>query len=302
MRILFGLILVFASVIAGYCLERGELAVLLQPAELIIIGGATIGTVLISNSRRNLAKLGRALVSLWRHQTYDQSFYFELLRLLYVVLAYTRRSGFPALEDHVDDPEGSPIFSANPVLSADLEARTFLLDSLRMIISAGLGADETDRLMQVDIDVQRAGRQQPVTALLNVADSLPGLGIVAAVLGVVVTMQALGGGTAEVGQKVAAALVGTFLGILLCYGVVGPLGTFIQQLNRSRLEVLHVIRVGVVNFMRGVSPLVAVEFARRAVPLELRPGFALIEEELRRNTSIPAAPAQGAPATETQNA
>ncbi len=287
MRIIAGLFIVFASIAAGYVMEKGRLSVLMQPAELLIIAGAAVGIILVSNSPRNLKKIVRAIRSLWKPPAYSAAFYLEVLQLLYVIMAFARRAGLPELESHVEDPESSDIFSGFPALNQDPAALTFLCDSIRVLTSSGLSADELDRLMAIDVDVQRSGRQQPVNALLTVADSLPGLGIVAAVLGVVVTMQALGGPAAEIGQKVAAALVGTFLGILLCYGVVGPLATHIQQLNRARIEVLQVLRAGLIAFLRGSSPLVAAEFARRTIPMELRPGFEEMDLELRRNTSLP---------------
>jgi chemotaxis protein MotA len=285
--ILVGLVLVVGAVVLGFLLERGQLLVLLQPAELIIIAGAALGIVLVSNPLRNLRNLGGALWSIFKSPPYSRLFYLDVLKLLYVLLSYAQRQGVASLEQHVEDPDSSRIFADYPALARDPAALTFLCDSIRMVTSTGIGADDMDRLMAIDVEVQRSGRQQPVSALLNVADSLPGLGIVAAVLGVVVTMQALGGPASEIGQKVAAALVGTFLGILLCYGVVGPVATNIQNRNRSRAELLLVLRTGLVASMRGCSPIVAAEFARRSIPEELRPPFVGMETELRRNTRLP---------------
>ncbi len=286
MLILLGLVLVLGSIVVGYVLEHGQILVLLQPAELIIIGGSAIGIILIANPGRELRKLGRVLRS-FRQQSYTPDYYLKILKLLYVLIAYAQRAGVAALEDHVETPDASPIFRQNPILARDKAAMTFLCDSIRTLTTTGMSAEEMDRLMSTDMRVLRSGRQNPVNALTNVADSLPGLGIVAAVLGVVVTMQALGGDPSQVGNKVAAALVGTFLGILLCYGVVGPLATNIQQRNRSRMEVLEVLRTGLLAALRGCPPLIAAEFARRAIPEELRPGYEQMETELRRNTQIP---------------
>jgi chemotaxis protein MotA len=160
-----------------------------------------------------------------------------------------------------------------------------------MAISAGLTGAELERLMTLDMDVQRSGRQQPLRVLTNVADSLPGLGIIAAVLGVVVTMQALGGPAGEIGQKVAAALVGTFLGILLCYGVIGPIANHLECLSKARSEYLQVLRVALTSFFHGASPIVAAEAARRTIPLDLRPTLDEMEKQLRRET-IPMSAAQ----------
>ncbi|MGE5647001.1 MAG: flagellar motor stator protein MotA [Acidobacteriota bacterium] len=288
MIILSGLVLVIGAVALGFLLEKGQLLVLVQPAELIIIAGAALGIVLVSNPPRNLKNLGSALMTVFKRSPYSRAFYIDVLKLLYVLLSYAQRQGVASLEEHVEQPESSRIFGDYPAIASDPGALAFLCDSIRMVTSTGIGADDMDRLMAVDVEVQRTGRQQPVNALLNVADSLPGLGIVAAVLGVVVTMQALGGPASEIGQKVAAALVGTFLGILLCYGVVGPVATNIQNRTRSRMEVLLVLRTGLVASLRGCSPIVAAEFARRSIPEELRPPFVEMETELRRNTRLPA--------------
>lgn len=288
MIILLGLVLVFGAVVTGYLLEHGQLLVLLQPAELIIIGGAALGIVLIGNPRRNLKKLAQAVWSIRRKPPYTDDFYLDVLKLLYVLLAYAQRLGAGVLEEHVEDPQSSSIFNDYPALFQDPVALDFLCDSIRMVTSTGITADELDRLMAVDLDVQRSGQHQPVNALLNVADSLPGLGIVAAVLGVVITMQALGGPATGIGQKVAAALVGTFLGILLCYGFVGPIATNLQNRNRAQIELLRVLRTGLVAALRGSSPLVAAEFARRSIPEELRPTYNVMETVLRRDTRLPA--------------
>lgn len=286
--ILAGLLVVFGSVLAGFMIEEGHPLVLAQPAELLIIIGAGAGTVLVANPRRSLRNVAEALGSLRRPPPISRQFYLELLKLLYVAFAVSQRNGVAELERHMEDPRQSEIFSENPILANDPETLAFLCDSFRIATAAGLDAGEVERLLALDLEVQRSGRNQPVNVLMHLADSLPGLGIVAAVLGVVVTMQALGGPASEVGHKVAAALVGTFLGILLCYGLVAPLATHLQQINRARTEVLHVIRAGLLAFLRGCSPIVAAEFARRGVPLDLRPSFELTETELRRNTHVPA--------------
>ncbi len=288
MLVIIGLVIVLGAVALGYVLEQGQLLVLLQPAELIIIAGAGIGILLVSNPPRNLRKIFSAIWSLHRRSPHSLDFYLDVLKLLYVLLAYAQRQGVAVLEQHVEDPDSSSIFSEHSALFQDDAALLFLCDSIRTVTSTGIDAEELDRVMAVDLEVQRAGRQQAVHSLLNVADSLPGLGIVAAVLGVVVTMQALGGPASEIGHKVAAALVGTFLGILLCYGVVGPIATNLQNRNRGRLEVLQVIRAALSASLRGCSPIVAAEFARRSIPIELRPTYEHMENELRRNTRLPA--------------
>jgi chemotaxis protein MotA len=288
MTLLLGLALVLGAVAFGFVLEQGKLLVLLQPAELLIILGAAAGIVLVSNPPRNLRKLFTALWSMHQRTPYNADFYLDVLKLIYVLLAYAQRQGVAVLEQHAEHPESSSIFSQHPAIYDDDAALLFICDSIRTVTATGIDAEELDRVMSADLEVQRAGRQQSVNALLNVADSLPGLGIVAAVLGVVVSMQALGGPASEIGHKVAAALVGTFLGILMCYGVVGPIATNLQNRNRARMEVLQVLRAAFTASLRGSSPIVAAEFARRSIALELRPSYDEMETELRRNTRLPA--------------
>jgi chemotaxis protein MotA len=210
--------------------------------------------------------------------------------MLYEVFGYVQRAGFAALENDVDTPERSQIFSRYPQFLHDRDVRAFICDSMRMMVIGATTPRELDQLMDLDIDVQRRGRHEPVIALHTVADSLPGLGIVAAVLGVVITMEAIGGSPETVGQKVAAALVGTFLGILLCYGVVGPVASRLESLAESHAQFLQVLRVAICSFVRGASPILAVEYARRSIPVESRPSFVELETTIRRDARIPAVP------------
>jgi len=285
--ILAGLLVVLGSVLAGYVLEHGNIFVLLQPAELLIIAGGALGIILVSNPRRNLRALFQAVASIRRHRAHTGEGYLVVLKLLYVIFQYSRRAGVPGLEPHVEAPHKSEIFRPYRDVLADGAVLDFICDSFRIAIAAGLDSHEMERLMALDIEVQRSGRQQPVRALVIVADSLPGLGIIAAVLGVVVTMRALGGPAADIGQKVAAALVGTFLGILLCYGVVGPLASHLECLNRARGEYLQVVRVAIATFFHGASPMVSAETARRSIPLDVRPSFNQMERLLHK-AKIPA--------------
>jgi chemotaxis protein MotA len=210
------------------------------------------------------------------------------LRMLYEVFCFVQRAGAVELEADVEDPAKSRIFANHADFLRDPATRDFVCDSLRMLVLGVTSAHELDQLMDLDIEVQRRGRHEPVSALHSVADALPGLGIVAAVLGVVITMQAIGGAPEAVGQKVAAALVGTFLGILLCYGVVGPLASRLEKLGETETQFLQVLRIAIVAFARGASPILAVEYARRSIPTELRPSFVDMETTLRRDAKIPA--------------
>jgi len=288
MLALLGIFVVLAAVFGGFLMERGNPWVLMQPAELLIIGGAGAGIVLAANSPAIIRKMARGLVQVFHPRILDAPFFLKRLRMLYEVFVYAQRAGgIMQLERDVEDPEKSAIFANHPEFLRDREIRDFVCDSLRMLVIGVTTAQELDELMELDIEVQRRGRHEPVSALSAVADALPGLGIVAAVLGVVITMEAIGGAPETIGQKVAAALVGTFLGILLCYGVVGPLAARLDGLSAAHSQFLHVLRIAIVSFARGASPILAIEYARRSIPVEVRPGFFEMETALRRDARIP---------------
>jgi chemotaxis protein MotA len=295
MYALIGIAVVFAAVIGGFLLESGNLYVLLQPAELLILGGAAMGIVLVANPPSVILGMLRGIVLAFRPPRHSTRTFLRYMRMLYEVFAFIQRAGVAEIEKDVEKPTDSRIFSNHPDFLCDAEIRAFVCDSLRMLVVGVTTPTELDQLMELDIEAQRRGRQEPVAALHAVADALPGLGIVAAVLGVVITMQSIGGAPEAVGQKVAAALVGTFLGILLCYGVVGPVAARLQSLGETEAQLLHVLRIAIVAFARGASPILAVEYARRSVPVELRPTFQDMEVTIRRDAQIPPVPQRGAP-------
>lgn len=287
MLVIVGILVVFAAVIGGFILEEGNPLVLMQPAELLIVGGSAVGIVLVANPLASIRKVLAGVIGVLRRSKYTRGFYLENLRMLYELFAYSRRAGILKLESEVEEPHASQVLSSYPAFLKDQTAVDFVCDSLRMVVAGATNPPEIDQLMELDIEVQRAGRHEPVNALTTVADSLPGLGIVAAVLGVVVTMQAIGSAPEEVGQKVAAALVGTFLGILLCYGVTGPLAAHLEGRNEAHVQYLQVLRAAILAFVKGAQPILAAEYARRSIPLELRPSFADMEANFRREARIP---------------
>jgi chemotaxis protein MotA len=277
---IIGIVVVFGAVAAGYLMEHGNLKVLLQPAELIIIGGAAMGTVLVANPLHVLKEIVGGVVGVFKGSKYTKQRYLDSMKTIYDLLNKARREGLMTLENDVEDPEKSPIFSKNPDLLKDHHVRDFLCDSLRMAVS-GTEPFDLDQMLELDMEVHHHEAGIPIAALSTMADSLPGLGIVAAVLGVVITMGALGGPPEEIGQKVAAALVGTFLGILLCYGLVGPLAANMAKTADEEREYLHVLRVLMISFLKGTAPIMAVEVARRAIPGHVRPSFKELEQTCR---------------------
>ena len=291
MLALLGILLVFAAVLGGFLLERGNPWVLMQPAELLIICGAGFGIVLVSNSPAVIRKMLGGIALVFRPRTHDSKTFVRHLRLLYEIFVYAQRAGgIMQIEADVENPANSPLFVNHPEFLRDHETRDFVCDSLRMLVIGVTSPHELNELMDLDIDIQRRGRHEPVNALSAVAEALPGLGIVAAVLGVVITMEAIGGAPETIGQKVAAALVGTFLGILLCYGVVGPLASRLESLGDAHAQFLQVLRIAIVAFARGSSPILAIEYSRRSIPTEVRPSFVEMETSLRRDARIPAIP------------
>jgi chemotaxis protein MotA len=284
-----GILLVFACVVAGYLMEKGKIGVLLQPAELLIIGGAAIGTVLTANPIHILKKIAAGLVGIVKGSPFSKQRYVDTLKMMFDLLARSRKEGAIAIEGDIEEPDQSPIFSKYPKFLADHHARDFVCDTMRMAITGGVSAFDVDQMMELDMDVHHHSASQPSQALTTMADALPGLGIVAAVLGIVVTMGSLGGPPEEIGAHVAAALVGTFLGILLCYGLVGPLASFMSKVVDEENSYYHVLRVLMLASIKGTPPIMAVEMGRRAIPEHTRPSFVEVEKACRERAAEPEA-------------
>jgi chemotaxis protein MotA len=291
---IIGIVVVFGAVVGGYLMEHGNLRVLLQPAELLIIGGAASGTVLVANPPHVLKKIVSGIGSVFGGSKYTKQRYLDMLKTMYDLFNKARREGLIALESDVEEADKSPIFTKNPALVKDHHLLDFVCDTMRMAVTGGVEPFDVDQMMEVDMDVHHHGATQPIAALSTMADSLPGLGIVAAVLGVVITMGALGGPPEEIGHKVAAALVGTFLGILLCYGLVGPLAANMAKTADDEHALYHVVRVVMLAFLKGTSPIMAVEIGRRAIPGHVRPSFQEAEKAIRSSGSEAAAAAAAA--------
>src|SRR6202453_1382542 len=277
---IIGIVIVFGSVLGGYLMEHGNVRVLVQPAELVVIGGAAIGTVLIANPLHILKQIVGGVIGVFGGSKFTKLRYLDSLKMMYELLNKARREGLMALEADVEDPAKSPLLSKYPAFIKDHHIRDYFCDTMRMAVS-GVEAFDLDQLLDLDMEVHHHNAGQPIAALSSMADSLPGLGIVAAGLGVVLTMGALGGPPEEIGRKVAAALVGTFLGILLCYGLVGPIAANMVKLADDERAYLYVLRVVMITFLKGTAPIMAVEAARRAIPGHVRPSFQEVEKACR---------------------
>jgi chemotaxis protein MotA len=278
---IIGIVIVFAAVIGGFLMEKGHMAVLIQPAEVLILGGAAIGTLLTANPMHIIKGVASGLTGILKGSPFGKPRYLSTLKMMYQFLNKVRKEGLLSVEMDVEKPGESSIFKNYPEFLNDHHARDFVCDTLRTAITGGVEPFDMDQMMELDMEVHHHAASQPVAALSTVADALPGLGIVAAVLGVVITMGSLGGPPEQIGEKVAAALVGTFLGILMCYGVVGPLASNMSKTADDHNEYLHVLRVLMLSFLKGAAPMIAIELGRRAVPAHVRPSFDEMEKSCK---------------------
>jgi len=254
--------------------------------DLVIIFGAAIGTVVIANPLPVLIQIGKGLVGVFAGSPFTKSRYLETLKMLYELFSLSRKAGTAKLEEEVDNPSKGQVFNKYPKFMAQHHALHFLCDTLRMAVTGGVDPLEIDSMMEADLEVHHKESTEPIAALSTMADALPGLGIVAAVLGVVLTMGALGGPKEAIGEKVAAALVGTFLGILLCYGIFGPLATAMAKNAEGDSQFYLVLRMAALGYVKELSPMLAVELARRSIPASVRPTFQEMEAACRGGGSV----------------
>jgi chemotaxis protein MotA len=271
MLTVLGLVGVFAAVLGGFAMAGGPFHVLVQPSEYVIIAGAAVGTLFASAPGRMRNRLLGVIVKAFTGTLPTKENYLELLKLQYEVFSFMRKNGAVALDEHVNDVEKSSIFSKYPSFLKNHHAVEFFRDALKQIVNGTASAEELDVLLDTELDTHHEEGAIPVALLQKVADSLPGLGIVAAVLGIVITMGHLDGGPEEIGHHVGAALVGTFLGILLCYGLFHPIASNAELQDVANGKYLRCIKEGVVASLRGSAPIVAVEFARKAIFSDERP-------------------------------
>ncbi len=291
---IIGIVVVFGCIVAGYLMEHGNIKVLLQPAELLIIGGAAAGTLLISNPIHTLKQMMNGIAGVFGPSKFGTERYIGSSKMMYELLQKARKEGLVALETDIEEPDKSPLFGKYEDFAKNHHAVAFVCDTMRMAVSGGVEVFDLDQMLEADMDTHHQEASEPVSSLTAMADSLPGLGIVAAVLGVVITMSAMGGPPEEIGRKVAAALVGTFLGVLLCYGLVGPLAARMGKMAEEEHAYLMVLRVTMIAFLKGVAPIMAVEIGRRTVPGHVRPSFVEVEEACRGAREAPAPAAEDA--------
>ena len=285
MFVIIGLVVVFGSILGGFIMEHGKVAALIQISEFVVIGGAGFGSMIVGNPPALIKRIFGSVFGLLKPNPYTEKAYGELLQLLYDVFQKARKEGLIGLEAHIEDPEKSDIFNKYPSVAKNHHAVAFLTDTLKVLLT---GAVEDHHLAEIlDLDLERQHEEAMLIpgALSRVGDAMPGFGIVAAVLGVVITMGSIGGAASEIGEKVAAALVGTFLGILLSYGVIGPIASAVETRIKSEEAYMMSIRTALLAFARGDSPMTAVEFARRNIEPNDRPSFSELENLTRRRAA-----------------
>jgi chemotaxis protein MotA len=281
MIVIIGVIIVMGSVIGGFVMAGGHPAALLHLSEFVVIVGAALGAMVIMSPKKILFDLIKQLMSTLKGSPYNKKAYDELFKALYELFMLGRRSGMVALEEHVMNPGTSSIFSKYPTFQKNHHAIDFLCNGLRPIIDGKIKPDQLKLLLEIELDAMEEEHEKPVSVLSKAADAMPGFGIVAAVLGIVITMASIAGPIEEIGEKVASALVGTFLGIFISYGFMNPLAVNIEFVNIAEHTFIRCIAASVIGFANGMSPIMAVEIARRGLSSEVKPSSDDLEAMLK---------------------
>ncbi len=278
MFVIIGSVVVMGCILLGFILSGGKIPVLIQINEFIVIGGSALGSVLIANPLPVVMATVKAVLGLLKGNPYTKDKYMELLKMLYQLFLMARREGLVSLDQHVEKPHESTFFHDYPFFVANHHAVNFLADTMKVVITGSVAVHDLSEMMDIDLETSHEEMMKPCGVVSTVSDAMPGFGIVAAVLGVVITMGAIGGPAEEVGHHVAAALVGTFIGILVSYGFMGPMAKSMEGLVKAEAQYMGCIKNAVLSFARGDAPATAVEFARRNIEPSCRPTFMETEE------------------------
>ena len=284
MFVIIGYLVAIGCIFGGYIIHGGNIGVVLHalPIELMVIGGGAIGAFVVNNQPKVLKSTLKLLPSAFKGSKYTKARYLELMALLYVILQKARKDGLMSIEKDVETPQDSPIFQKYPKLASDHHVVEFTTDYLRMMVSGNLNAHEIEALMESEIDTHHSEAHAPVAAIARLAGGLPAFGIVAAVLGVVNTMGSVGQPPAVLGGMIGSALVGTFLGILLAYGIVEPLGGLLEQKVEDGSKELQCIKTTLLASMQGYNPTTAIEFGRKVLFSTERPSFSELETYVKK--------------------
>jgi chemotaxis protein MotA len=287
MIVIIGAFIVLGSVIGGFVMAGGNPLALLHLSEFVIIAGAAFGALVLMSPIKVLTDLAKQVLRTFKGAPYTKQAYEELFKALYELFMMGRRSGMVALEEHVMDPDTSSIFSKYPTFQKNHHAIQFLCNGLRPIIDGKIKPDQLKLLLEIELNAMEEEHEKPVGVLSKSADAMPGFGIVAAVLGIVITMASIAGPIEKIGEKVAAALVGTFLGIFLSYGFMNPLAVNMEFINMAEMTYIRCIAASVVGFANGMSPIMAVEVARRGLSSEMKPTSDGLEAMLKALNQVP---------------
>lgn len=290
-----GLVVVIISVLGGFSVAGGKIPALFHISEFTVVGGTALGTILISTPTPVLKSLFRDLPRVLRPTPFNKKLYLDALKLMYELFQMAQRDGLVAIESHIEGPYESQLFQKYPAVLKHRHAVEFLCDSLRLVLLGSVPPHDLEMLMDSEIDVHHEQEGMEVKVLQRVSDALPGIGIVAAVLGIVVTMGAINGPVERVGEHVAAALTGTFLGVLMAYGFASPLANGLENLKSSEVRFHYFVKASVVALAKGSSPMVAAEFARRAIFAEVRPSFTEMEQACKSLKAKPGGAAEELP-------
>ncbi len=282
MFVLIGVGLVFVALLSGYMMSCGNPLTLFVPAEYWIIIGAAMGSMLIANPLPTVKKIISGALATLKPPKVNKQAYLDLLKMMYELFQFAKREGLIALEQHVENPESSSIISKYPTFLANHHAVEFLCDTLKVVLSGGVPAHDLEELMDLDLEALHEEEHQPAASLQVVADAFPGLGIVAAVLGIIITMGSINQGAEAVGHHVGSALVGTFLGVLMSYGVFGPIASLMGRMASIEGKYLICIKASLLSFAKGAPATVAVEYGRRSIDPENRPSFKETEENIKK--------------------
>lgn len=278
---IIGIVVALASVVVGYVMHQGNIAVLIQINEFVILGGCGFGSFIAANGMKNLTGAIQAVMGLLKPDPFTKPAYLEVLKMMYQLFNVARKEGLLGLEQHVENPEESAIIKEFPTFLSNHHAVAFFCDTMKVILTGAVGPHDLSEMMEIDLETAHHEARIPAEAIQTVGDAMPGFGIVAAVLGVIITMGKIGGDAAAIGESVAAALVGTFLGILLAYGIFAPMARAIELRLSAESSYMNCIRFALFSFARGESPITCVEFARRNIEPSVRPGFAEMETSVK---------------------
>lgn len=281
MKFIIGLIVVVGCIFGGYLLSHGIMAALYQPFELLIIGGGAFGAFIIANPGNVIKQVFKGIPSLFGGSKYSKAVYLDLLSLMFRLFSKARKEGLMALETDIDEPHESELFNLFPKVAANHHMVDFICDYLRLMVGGNMNAMELESLMDIELETHHHEVSAPSTAVQTVADGLPAFGIVAAVMGVVITMGYISEPPEVLGNHIAAALVGTFLGILLAYGFAAPMATALQFKAEDESKFFECAKVCILSTLNGYTPQIAVEFGRKTIHSHLRPNFAELEEHIK---------------------